>query len=204
MWDDNGNKIDHHKPRIKIANFSPFGWSHYAPQRIFGYFNSYDFMSVLLGFAIDGTRIDGNDFTVRLWKGNYGLGGMGCEIGLYSTNGKSLNKKELKALGLESSTAILLDENNKEIDKQHEDTPSFWTTLFKPFRFKKRENLNSKYILSFKDEKSAKAFYYQIGGEDKEKAAYKYYWNHENRTHIRREENTVIIDYKSRSLDNEN
>ncbi len=178
-----------------IAHFSPFGWSHDAPQRIFGYFNIYDFLSIFLGFAIDGTRINGNDFTIRLWKGNYGLSGAGCEIGLYTANGRALSKKELEDKGLISSIVTLKDEKGNTLGTQNEDKPSFWTTIFKPFHFKKRKNLNAHYILTFKDEQSANDFFNQIGGEYKEDEAENYYWNRDNDVQIRKNGNEIILDY---------
>ena len=159
-----------------IAHFSPIGWSHHAPQRVFGYFDAYDAASVGLGFNINGTKLTGNDFTVRMWKGNYGLCGVGGEIGLYSKNGKSLNRNELSSLGLESSSFDLIDNNSKEtLISRKEEKQSFWTTGFKPLHFCKKTNLTAIFSLSFKDEESAKNFYDQIF--EKSTDAEKYYWN---------------------------
>jgi len=159
-----------------IAHFSPIGWSHHAPQRVFGYFDVYDAASVVLGFNINGTKLTGNDFTVRMWKGNYGLCGVGGEIGLYSKNGKSLNRNELSSLGLESSSFDLIDNNSKEtLISRKEEKQSFWTTGFKPLHFGKKTNLTATFSLNFKDEKAAKNFYDQI--KEQTEKGYEYYWN---------------------------
>ena len=173
----NGDPINYTDPDGRvIAHLSPMGWSHHAPQRVFGYFSLYDALSVGLAFNINGTKLSGNDFTVRMWKGNYGLCGVGGEIGLYSKNGKSLNRNELSNLGLESSSFDLIDNNSREtLISQKEEKQSFWTTGFKPLHFGKKNNLTAIFSLNFKDEKSAKNFLDNIKnsiseGED-------YYWN---------------------------
>ena len=186
-----------------VAHVFPFGWGHHAPQRIFGYFSFYDFLSMFIGFAIDGTRINGSDFTIRVWKGNYGLFGAGCEIGIYSKNGKSLNRNELKKLGLESTSAILKDENGKVLGVQEEKKPSFWTTIFKPFRFKRRKNINAEFTLTFSDEDTARNIYDQIGGVDKEKDYGNYYWSGENNTHIELKGRNIVINYNSKEFEDE-
>ncbi|QTQ11700.1 DUF4474 domain-containing protein [Treponema parvum] len=94
-----------------------------------GYFDGYDVASVMLGFNINATKLEGQDFTVRMWKGNYGLVGAGGEIGLYSPKGCSLNRNDLKKLGIEASSFKLIDNKNGQILLNNkEKKPSFWTT----------------------------------------------------------------------------
>ena len=179
MWEDNGNKEDHYEPRRRIAYFSPFGWSHYAPQRIFGYFNAYDAMSTILIFNINGTKIEGDDFTLRMWKGTYGLAGVGGEIGLYSPKGRSFNRDDLEILGITSSTFDLFDnETGEKLVYRTEEEPSFWTTAFNPSKQRNKSNITAEFNLNFKDEESATDFYDQIKGVKKSKEAQDYYWNY--------------------------
>ena len=186
-----------------VAHFSPLGWSHDAPQRIFGYYSFYDCLSILLGFSIDGTKLKGNNYTVRLWKGNYGLAGAGCEIGLYNKYGFALSRKQLKNIGLISSEAILTDEKGQVLGERNEESGSFWTTIFKPFNFKRKKNTNADFILTFDNEENAEAFYNQIGEKEDIEKAEQYYWNGKNDVNVEIEGNKVIIQYNSRKNENE-
>ena len=172
----NNNPIKYTDPDGRVPfHFSPLSWSHHAPQRWFGYFDWYDIASKLF-FDINGTRIEGKDFTVRMWKGNYGLAGAGGEIGLYSPKGRSLNRKDLKKLGIESSSFKLIDnKNGQTLLNNKEKKPSFWTTGFTPTKHRHKDDLTAEFSLNFKDEESAKNFFDQI--KDEKENAEKYYWN---------------------------
>ena len=180
LWEDNVNKEDHYdEPRRRIAYVSPFGWSHYAPQRIFGYFNVYDAMSTLLIFNINGTKIEGETFTLRMWKGTYGLAGVGGEMVLYSKHGRSLNKNDLDSLGMTSSTFDLFDnESGEKIVYRTEKVSSFWTTAFRPSKHRNKSNITAEFNLNFRDEKAAIDFYDQIAGDREIRNAEQYYWNY--------------------------
>ena len=162
------------------VHFSPsIGWSHHAPQRVFGYFNFFDPASTLLGFDIYGTRIDGNDFSVRMWKGSYGLAGAGCELGLYKSNGASMNRDDLNKLGIISSSSELYSEfeGGFLLGTSREDKPSFWTTQFHPLlaMFSYKDKLTAMFQLNFDKEEHAENFFNQIS--DKKKEAKGYFWN---------------------------
>ncbi|QTQ16348.1 hypothetical protein [Treponema parvum] len=109
------------------------GFGHEAPQRFFGFKDKMDDKSWCLGFDLHATSFETDNFTLRLWKGNYGntknllylstdplartlpmiLGGAGGEIGLYNPDGSSMSKSDLAALG------------NGSINRQNNRTTSF-------------------------------------------------------------------------------
>ena len=125
-----------------------------------------------------GTKIEGKDFTVRMWKGNYGLAGAGGEIGLYSPKGRSLNRKDLKKLGIESSSFRLIDNKNGQILLNNkEKKPSFWTTGFTPTKHRHKDDLTAEFTLNFADEERAQNCFDQIGGSKQKEKAEDYYWN---------------------------
>ena len=165
--------------RSPVHFFPSVGWSHHAPQRVFGYFNVYDPASTLLGFNIHGTRIDGNDFTVRIWKGSYGLAGAGCELGLYRSNGASMNRGDLSKLGIVSSSSELYSEfeDGFLLGESREEKASFWTTQFHPLLsvFALKDKLTAKFQLNFDKPESAEKFFNQIS--DKKEDAEDYFWN---------------------------
>uniref|UniRef100_UPI00298E3A75 DUF4474 domain-containing protein n=1 Tax=Treponema sp. TaxID=166 RepID=UPI00298E3A75 len=186
-----------------ICHLYPYmGWSHDAPQRIFGYFDLYDFASILLFFNINGTKIKGEEYTIRLWKGTYGLAGAGGEIGLYTSGGRSLNKDDLEKIGLTSSSFTLRDnETGEVIAKQEETEPSFWTTAFNPGKHKHKSKLTAEFKLNFKDENAAKDFCNKFNSDEQIKDAKNYYWNHswgkddKQSVSISQKGNTVTIIY---------
>ena len=175
----NNNPVKYVDPDGKVPfHFAPLGWSHHAPQRIFGYSDCYDAASVVLGFNINGTKLEGQDFTVRMWKGSYGVAGVGGEIGLYRKNGVAMNRDDLAALGIESSSFSLFD--NKTGDKitgQTENKPSFWTTAFKPMKYKHKSQLTGVFALYFKSEEKAQRFLEKFFKDSIITEAVDYYWN---------------------------
>ena len=177
----NSNPLVYTDPNGKVpAHLKDYpGWSHYAPQRIFGYFNVYDAMSTLLIFNINGTKIEGETFTLRMWKGTYGLAGVGGEVGLYSKHGRALNKNDLDSLGMTSSTFDLFDnESGEKIVYRTEKVSSFWTTAFRPSKHRNKSNITAEFNLNFENEQKTKDFYNQIKGTDKKEKAEEYYWNY--------------------------
>ena len=152
------------------------GWSHHAPQRVFGYFDIYDALSIALGFNINGTKLEGNDFTVRMWKGNYGLAGAGGEIGLYKSNGFSMNRNDLSELGIISTEFNLIDNDSEEtLVSRREKKPSFWTTGFNSFKHKHKSELTAIFTIIFDSKENAMSFFAQIKNTTDE--ASEYYWN---------------------------
>ena len=109
------------------------GFSHdMYPQKWMGYNDGYDdFYNNKIAF-LDATKFETDKFTLRLWKGNYAIfGGLGAEIGLYNTNGDCMTRKELKDLGLKSTTLLIVNKkDNKIVNQYTEKSPSFWTTMF--------------------------------------------------------------------------
>ncbi|MGI5174080.1 DUF4474 domain-containing protein [Treponema sp. OMZ 840] len=156
----------------------------------------YDKASVLLFFNINGTKLEGQDFTVRMWKGNYGLAGAGGEIGLYTPGGRSLNRSDLKKLGIESSSFKLIDnESGETLLSNKENKPSFWTTGFKPTKHKHKDKLTAEFTLNFKDEASAENFFNQISGSKQKEKAENYYWNGKGDVSVSSNGNSVHFRY---------
>ena len=123
--------------------------------------------------------MEGQDFTVRMWKGSYGVAGAGCELGIYTSNGASMNRDNLSKLGIISSSSELYSEFGEGIllGISKEKKSSFWTTQFHPvmsaLAFK--DKLTAKFQIDFDTEEHAKNFLNQISG--KEDKAKKYFWN---------------------------
>ena len=94
----------------------------------------------------------------------------------YSPKGRSLNRKDLRKLGIESSSFKLIDNKNGQIlVNNKEKKPSFWISGFTPTKHRHKDDLTAEFALNFTDEERAQNFFDQI--KDKKENAEKYYWN---------------------------
>jgi hypothetical protein len=172
------------------------GWSHDAPQRIFGYNDSYDYYAQAL-FDIHGTKFDLNGITLRLWKGNYGyifseFGGAGGEIGFYNKFGRSMNRLELFLIGLVSTKLeVFRKETGDYVASREEKTSSYWTTSFSWDKQGKPEELYTVNTLTFKNEKTASGFADKLSAVKGEAESYRH--NRNEKIRIVQEGKNVII-----------
>ncbi len=198
-----------------LVGIGQSGFRKGAPQQLAGYGNWMDGKAYLLGFDIDGTAFKTENFTLRLWKGDYGgarsyledsglenfIGGAGGEIGFYNNDnnglgpdsGSSMSAKELRnKIGLVSTKIEIVSKSeNRVIANRKEKSPSFWTTAFSWFNSNKKEDLYTKNVFTFKSEKQAQSFYNQMNNAKRGAEDYKY--NRAQSFDIKREGKTVTI-----------
>ena len=104
------------------------GFGHEAPQRVGGYYDSYDDYASALGFDIDGTAL------------------------------KTEKKSDLTALGITKTTLKVINNKNGKTIGLHSEKKSFWTTLFSWFNNSHKEDITTINTITFKDEESASSF----------------------------------------------
>src|SRR5574344_3155928 len=120
---------------------------------------------------------------LRLWKGHYGVGGTGGEMGLYTNNGwSSATRGEMASLGIVETTIDVYlnngqritgyDENRK--DKQGNPLTSFWTNAFSAFKnhFISRKNLTTVNTITFDTEEHAANFLEKLNNSDDKEQNY--------------------------------
>ena len=113
-----------------------------------------------------------------MWKGTYGIFGVGAELGIYKSNGRSFTKKDLKKWGITSTALDLKDnESGKTIVNIKEEQSSFWTTAFKVSKHRNKSKLTALYNITFNTEENAQAFFREMNLPDSIDTAEKYYWN---------------------------
>ena len=180
------------------------GWSHDAPQRAFGYTDFFDSKMDLL-FDIQGTKFETGDFTLRLWKGDYGMhrdklpgdwagrvGGAGGEIGFYNSDGTSMSRSDLTRMGLESTKLEVFRKGSGEyVASREEKSRSFWTTSFSWDNQGNGEDLYSVNTFNFKNEKSATAFADRLRGSREGAGSYPY--NGNESISIKQEGKKVVV-----------
>ena len=190
------------------------GFGHEAPQRFFGFKDKMDDKSWCLGFDLHATAFKTDNFTLRLWKGNYGntknllylstdplartlpmiLGGAGGEIGLYNPDGSSMSKSDLAALGIVGSEISVTNKiTGKTIASHKEKSASFWTSIFSGFNKSRKEELSTKNALIFDTDEHAADFESKL--HDVRSAAEEYPHNKTESIEIYRTGNRVIINY---------
>ena len=194
------------------------GFGHEAPQRVGGYYDSYDDYASALGFDIDGTALKTENFTLRLWKGNYGdiseiaknegylllgmalslYGGAGGEIGFYNPDGSSMKKSDLTALGITKTTLKVINNNTGKTIGLHSEKKSFWTTLFSWFNNSHKEDITTINTITFKDEESASSFMNNLT-EDVKNDAKSYKHNRQQNIDIQRDGNKIIINWGNKN-----
>jgi hypothetical protein len=156
-----------------IAHGGPYpGWSEDAPQSMFGYDDWMDDAASLLGFNINGTKLDFGSGNLRLWKGDYGelgrllatprgipfRGGVGGEIGFYDYNGNMIRGSQLsETIGLVSSTMQLFSKGDNRLLAEYEEL-SGWVTAFNAQGNMKKEDMFSVNTFEFNSTKQAKSF----------------------------------------------
>jgi hypothetical protein len=161
----------------------------------------------LLGFNINGTKLDFGGGTLRLWKGDYGElgrllansrgipfnGGAGGEIGFYNADGSMMKGGQLSAIGLEGTTMQLFGKDSKNLIAEYEENgPSGWTTAFNDKQSVKKEDMFSVNSFRFKSESQAKNFADGIRGSITRGEAYKHNGN-ENITVTQQGKNVVVV-----------
>ena len=192
------------------------GFGHEALQRVFGFKDKMDDKSWCLGFDLHATAFKTDNFTLRLWKGNYGdaknllylstnllartlpmiLGGAGGEIGLYNPDGTSMSKSDLAALGIVSSEISITNKiTGKTIASHKEKSASFWTTVFSWFNKSRKEELSTKNTLIFDTDEHAADFESKIKNKKTSDDAKAYPHNKNESIEIYRAGNRVIINY---------
>ena len=182
------------------------GFGHEAPQRVFGFKDSMDDKSWCFGFDLHATAFKTDNFTLRLWKGNYGdatsllyptiLGGAGGEIGLYNPDGSSMSKSDLAALGIVGSEISIKNKiTGKTIASHKEKSASFWTTVFSWFNKSRKEELSTKNTLIFDTDEHAADFESKIKNKKTSDDAKAYPHNKNESIEIYRAGNRVIINY---------
>ena len=140
------------------------GWSEDAPQARVPYVDDIDKNAFRLGFTIDSAKIETADFTLRLWKGDYGIGGIGGEIGFYDGEGNMIKGAQLEqSLGLVNSTMQLFSKSDKGILVEYGES-SGWVTAFDPLSSGKKENMYTLNTFTFETEDQAKSFASKIQG----------------------------------------
>jgi len=137
----------------------------YAYQWLFGFNETYDELSYMVGCSYDTLRFEfnygGRDWLLQVWKGAYGYGLFtGGEIGLYSKNQGSPIKHYQGAatkdwIGIEFS---IYNRQDKLFTRPMEDT--WWVTGFKRYilQDQNRSNLTMEAELRFQSEGMAAAF----------------------------------------------
>jgi hypothetical protein len=183
------------------------GWSDGALQTVFGYVDWMDDAAPLLGFNINGTKLDFDGETLRLWKGDYGeigrvlalrkgipfMGGTGGEIGLYNTDGSMMRGDQLSAIGLEGTTMQLFDKDTRNLIAEYDETgPSGWTTAFNAKHAERKEDMFSVNTLKFKSESQAKSFANGISASITRGEKYRHNGN-ESITVIQKGRNVAVI-----------
>ena len=139
-------------------------YGHYSFQWILGYHDIYDRLAGLFT-RIHGTRFNLGSFgnlTLRLWKGAYGFAGMAGEIGLYTEKGRSLNRNEIAALGIKSTTLQIFENNSGDLIGEKTERGSYWTTRYSWRQHKggkARESLFTVNTFEFETNEQAQNFY---------------------------------------------
>lgn len=194
------------------------GFRKVAPQQLAGYGDWMDAKASLLGFDIDGTAFRTENFTLRLWKGDYGgarqylngtrfegienfIGGAGGEIGFYNNDDRGLGAdsgSSMSAVDLSNkiglvSTSIEINSKSESrmIANRKEKSPSFWTTAFSWFSSNKKEDLYTKNTFTFKSEEQANNFYEIL--KKAESGAKSYEYNRNQTFDIRTIGKTVTV-----------
>jgi hypothetical protein len=192
----NANPLKYTDPDGKaVAHGGKYpGWSEDAPQAGIHYKDWMDEKSELLGFSIDGARIDFNGISLRLWKGDYGKyarplaqmngipfkGGAGGEIGFYDNNGIMIKGEQLSdSISLINSTMQLFSKDDNSLIAEYSER-SGWVTAFSMNQSAKKGELFSantflfsnataaeKFALAIQQGISAGANYYPYNGGEK-------------------------------------
>ena len=184
------------------------GYGHHAIQRLFGYHDSYDAVSYMIpGFVIDGTKFDlGNGMQLRLWKGHYGVGGTGGEMGLYTNNGwSSATRGDMASLGIVETTIDVYRNDGQRItgydedrkDKQGNPLTSFWTNAFSAFKnhFISRKNLTTVNTITFDTEEHAESFMDKLESAKRDENSYFFKHGSDTQWKLSEDNKTVIIKF---------
>lgn len=138
-----------------------------AWQRKYGYCRMYDNMLAATGMILHCEPIyftyNNKEWLVQLWKGQYDLT-MGCEMGLYVTNGQVINipnkfnGKLYKAVPDEEMVDMkfILKKNGQELFKRMD--KHWWLTGFRVGEYVEPEDLTMEVSLRFKDKPFCDAF----------------------------------------------
>lgn len=149
-------------PGIRFGN--PWGFSHNAPQKIFGYIDAWDVLSRIIGFNIDGTRLNMGDYTLRLWTGTYWPFDPGAEFAFYGKNNRAATPYDLMQMGIVSTKIeVRRRSDNSLVTNYDEKQISFWTTVFSPFTNVGKSDLYSVNTIIFENDEKAQIFSHQLG-----------------------------------------